>query len=633
MKRKLIEGTIQGNEKGYGFLIPFDTELEDFFIPHGELRGAMHKDTVLCEATSEKGERTVARVLKIIERGLYEIVGTYTSSRSGGFVKPDDKKYFSDIFIPSGKGVKAKTGDKVVCKIYAFPHGKCPEGLIKEILGKRFTRLAELKSIEKAYGLENVYPKKAQTYANYLKAPTEQDLVDRCDYRNLLTMTIDGEDSRDFDDAVSIEKHKDGSYLLGVHIADVTHYVKEGCPIDVEAYKRGTSVYFPESVIPMLPERLCNDLCSLTSGVDRLTLSCIISIDKKGRVYDFCLKKSVINSKARLTYNKVQAIIDGDKKLIKEYSNVASSVFLMNELTDVLISCREKNGYVNLDVKESLVSVDQKGQISVTATPIDKAHRIIEEFMILANVCIATFAYENKIPFIYRVHERPDQAKYEFFLSFLAGLGLNVKYNENLSTVDYQNILDNAVNHPAFNVINRVMLRSMQKAKYSDLCKQHFGLGEEYYCHFTSPIRRYPDLYVHRILKDFLANGKDFVFKKYSSVASAVALKSSQNERNAMEAERAVDDYYKVLYISSFLGEQFEGVISGVTSFGIFVELANGIEGLVKIESLEGGQYSFDDRRFVLSDGVHKYKLGESVTIVVAGVDMAEKRAEFTLVC
>ena len=214
MKRKLIEGTIQGNEKGYGFLIPFDTELEDFFIPHGELRGAMHKDTVLCEATSEKGERTVARVLKIIERGLYEIVGTYTSSRSGGFVKPDDKKYFSDIFIPSGKGVRAKTGDKVVCKIYAFPHGKCPEGLIKEILGKRFTRLAELKSIEKAYGLENVYPKKAQTYANDLKAPTERDLVDRCDYRNLLTMTIDGEDSRDFDDAVSIEKHKDGSYLL-----------------------------------------------------------------------------------------------------------------------------------------------------------------------------------------------------------------------------------------------------------------------------------------------------------------------------------------------------------------------------------------------------------------------------------
>ena len=631
MKRQVIEGIIQGNERGYAFLLPIDTDYEDFFIPHGELKGALHKDRVLAEATYGKGERTTARVLKIIERGCSEIVGTYFSSRHGGFVVADDKKFSTDVFVPFGKGLRANSGDKVVCKIIAYPHRKNPEGLVKEILGRQFSRNAELKSIQRTYSLEDSFPNKVLKQVDLLTTPTTTDFENRQDFRKECIFTIDGDDSRDFDDAVSIAKYQDG-YRLGVHIADVSHYVKQGDVIDMEAYKRGTSVYFPESVIPMLPEKLCNDICSLKQGEDRLTLSCLIDLDLQGNVKDYKICESIICSKARTTYFEIQKLIDGDKQVLEKYQEIKDSVLLMSELADVLIKKRELQGYVNLDVKESKITVDNKGMISVDSTSSDKAHKLIEEFMILANVCVAKKMFDLQIPCAYRVHERPDEQKYRGFLEFLKGLGVNVNYKEKLTTKDYQKILLRAENLSSYSIINRVMLRSMQKAKYHPNPEWHFGLGETFYCHFTSPIRRYPDLFVHRVLKDCLRYGQTFVYKKYQSILSSVCANSSQAERNAMEAERAIDDYYKILYISDYVGNSFEGVVSGVTSFGLFVELPNGIEGFVKMETLKGKYFTYDAKNYLLSDGKTKYKLGQLVKVTVAGVDVVGRRADFLIV-
>ena len=631
MQRKVITGKIQGNERGYAFLIPEDEKLNDYFIPHSDLRGAMHGDTVLCEETSGTGLRTTARVLKVLERGIDRLVGTYFSTRNGGFVVPDERKYYNDIFIPQNQNGKAKSGDKVCCRILCYPKNKNPEGLIFKILGRQFTFQAELKSIEYTYKCPEKFPKLVLEEATNLVE--EIDLKGRKDFRNLTTFTIDGEDARDFDDAVSIEKLNDGKYLLGVHIADVSHYVKFFGEIDKEAFNRATSIYFPEKVIPMLPERLCNDLCSLVEGKDRLTLSCMMKIDGKGNVIDSEITPSVINSKARLTYTKVQKILDGDKKLKREYSKLVNDILLMNELCDILIKKREKNGSIDLDVKESSITVDENNNIIVSASlGRDKSHRIIEEFMILANVTVAEFMFFLDKPFIYRVHEKPTEERLEKFYAFITQLGIKFKRaKDNVYPKDFQLILNNCNNSPVFPIVNRVMLRSMQKAKYSPDNLGHFGLSEKNYCHFTSPIRRYPDLTIHRIIKDFLS-GKQDLEEKYSNFVEEASKQSSLKERNAQEAEKAVDDYYKIMYISNYVGEEFSAVVSGVTNFGVFCELENGIEGLCKLETLKGKRYTFDEKTFSLSNGKETYKLGQSVKIKVAGVDFAQKKAEFLIV-
>ena len=427
MARKTIEGKLQGNERGYAFLIPTDTELEDFFIPHSDLRGAMHGDIVLAEPTRGEGERTTARVLKILERGITELVGTYFSHKTGGFVCPDDKKYYNDVYVPFGKGVRAKSGDKVVVKILSYPKRQNPEGIITKVLGRQFDKNTELKCILYSYNLPEKFPKDVlETVKNY-KAFDGNNLGERKDFRNLITMTIDGEDARDFDDAISIEKLKNGDVKLGVHIADVTHYVKQGDAVDKEAFNRATSVYFPEKVIPMLPERLCNDLCSLVENQDRPTLSCVMTIDKKGKVKDYEIAPSVINSNARMTYTNVQKILDGDEKIIKKYKHIEKEIRLMDKLADILINKRDENGSVDLDVKESTIIVDKKGEIFVSATKRDKAHRIIEEFMILTNCTIAEYMYYLEKPFVYRVHGEPTQEKLDNFYDFLQWIGINVK--------------------------------------------------------------------------------------------------------------------------------------------------------------------------------------------------------------
>ncbi len=632
MVRNIIEGKLQGNERGYAFLIPFEGE-EDYFIPHSDLRGAMHGDTVLCETTSGSGTRTTARVLKIIERGITELVGTYFSSKGNGFVVPDERKYYNDIFIPLGKGIKAKAGDKVVCKILSYPKKKNPEGIVTKVLGRQFDKKAELNSIVYNYKLPEKFKINTLKEAEEVAKPiTINDIKDRKDFRSLLTMTIDGEDARDFDDAVSIEKLKNGNYKLGVHIADVSNYVHSGGALDKEAFERGTSVYFPEKVIPMLPEKLCNDICSLKQGEERLTLSCLMIIDKNGNVTDYEICPSVIKSTARLTYTEVQKIIDGDKKTRQKHKNLVTVLNLMDNLADILIKKREEDGSIDLDVKESSIIVDKNGEITVMPAPRDKAHKIIEEFMILANVTVAEYMFYLEQPFIYRVHESPSQEKLENFYAFCKGVGINVKRKKDaVYSKDFQKILFETKDTDAYTLINRVMLRSMQKAKYSPIDIGHFGLSKKHYCHFTSPIRRYPDLVVHRIIKDFLSGRTDTI-KKYGEFIFDASVQSSEKERNATEAERAVDEYYKLLFISGYVGEDFEGIVSGVTSYGIFVELTCGVEGLVKLHSISGKRFFYDEKNYTLSNGRLLFKLGQKVKIKVAGINYGERRAEFVLV-
>jgi len=631
--KEIIEGKIQGNERGYAFLIPTEDLGEDFFIPHSDLRGAMHGDIVIAERTRGEGARTTARVLKVIERGITELVGTYFNCKSGGFVTPDERKYYNDIFIPFGKGVRAKSGDKVVCKILSYPKKMNPEGIVTKILGRQFEKKAELKSILFNYKLPEKFPSAVISEAEKVATPvTKKQFENRKDFTNITTITIDGQDAKDFDDAVSIERVGD-KYRLGVHIADVSHYVSVGGEIDKEAFERATSVYFPESVIPMLPEKLCNDVCSLREGVERLTLSCVMLVDKVGNVTDYEITPSVIKSSARTTYDQVQKIIDGDEETINEFQPIVENVLLMSELADILIKKRDEEGSIDLDVKESAISVNKHGDIIVTSTKRDKAHRLIEEFMILANVTVAEYMFYLDKPFIYRVHEKPSPEKLENFYDFLKGLGINAKRRKDqIFSKDFQTVLKNADGTPVYTVINRVMLRSMQKAKYSPEEKGHFGLSKEHYCHFTSPIRRYPDLVVHRIIKDFLKG--ENVEEKYGDFVYDAAEQSSLKERNAIEAERAVDEYYKMLYISDFVGEEFIGVVSGVTGFGVFVELENGIEGLAKIETLKfkGRRPTYDAKSFTLTDGRTTYKLGQTVRIKVAGVNVGERRAEFLII-
>lgn len=630
LDESLIKGTLIGNERGYAFLVPEEGG-EDYFISHTDLYGAQHGDVVLAKKKDETGKRTTARVVKIVERGVKEVVGTFSSCRRGGFVIVDDRKYFSDIFVPYDLSKKAKTGDKVVCKILFYPKGQNPEGEIIEVLGRQFSRVAEVKSIAVANKIETVFMPEVVARAEEVAVPvTEKDIIGRRDFRNDITVTIDGADAKDFDDAICVKKLENGDYLLGVHIADVSHYVRENDILDASAMSRATSVYFPENVIPMLPERLSNDVCSLMPGVDRLTLSCVMRINAKGEVCDNEIVPSVIKSKARLTYDTAYKILCGEtvEGVNKE---IVDMITTAGELADILIAKRTLKGSIDLDVKEAKITVN-KGKVEVGEFDRNKAHKLIEEFMICANETVAEYAYYIGLPFIYRVHENPATDKVESLMEFLRGLGINRRWHvDNVYPKDFQALLTelSTANSPLFGLINRVMLRSMQKAKYMPENLGHFGLASKCYTHFTSPIRRYPDLAIHRILKAFL-RGEE-VFDSYENFVEQASNISNAKERGAELAERAVDDYYKLLYMSDKIGEEYVGIISGVQGFGFFVELKNTVEGIVKIETLSGKDYSFDDKKYTLSSKENCYKLGQEVEIVVVGVDMGNKRAEFML--
>ena len=630
----LIKGTLTGNERGFAFLVPenkADFE-KDFFIPHKNLCGALHGDIVLIEQVYNPQSDDEGRVVKILQRGYKTIVGTFKKDRRAGYLIPDEKRYSTDIYIPLSDCFNIPNGVKAVAKITSYPYGKSPGGEIIEVLGEEDDFFAEELSIIRSYGLHEEFPERVEKEAKRQQARgiTEKDLLGRTDFRDKLIVTIDGEDTRDIDDAISLEK--DGEeYLLGVHIADVSHYVGYRSPLDLEAFERGTSVYFPDRVLPMLPRALSNGICSLNEGEDRLTLSCIMRVNQKGVVTSSEIVEGVIRSTHKMTYNEVTKILENDEEICKKYADVTDMVHLFAELTHILQNMRNKKGNISLDVKEAKILLTEDNEIIIPDYERAFSYQIIEAFMVLANETVAEYMHAMEAPFVYRIHEKPLEEKAVSFRNFAQTLGLKARFSaDDVKPYDYQNLLRSAEGLPIYSVLNRVMLRSMQKARYSPENVGHFGLASSCYCHFTSPIRRYPDLCIHRIIKEIIQGGYGEAIDKYREFVEQAATQSSDRERKATDAERDVDDLYMTMYMSEHIGEEYDAVISGVTSFGLFAELPNTIEGLIPIESLYG-TFTFDPDHFCLIGQDKKYTIGESVRIKVIDVDFYRRRTEFRL--
>ena len=628
----LIHGKVQGNERGFAFLVPFDRETypDDFFIPRKRLHGAWHGDEVLCTKTYGK-EGDEVSVVQILDRGYKTLVGTFRRDRRAGYLIPDEKRFSTEIYIPLSECFNIQSGVKAVAKITSYPQGKAPGGEIIEVLGDADDFFAEELSIIRSYNLREEFPPHVEKEAKKQEKRGLGDISNRKDFRDELIVTIDGADTRDIDDAISLQR-KDGGYLLGVHIADVSHYVEHRSTLDNEAYERGTSVYFPDCVLPMLPRALSNGICSLNENEDRLTLSCIMQIDSKGNVKKSEIVEGVIRSRHKMTYDEVEGILNGNEATTKKYADVKDTVFLFAELTRILQKKREKKGSVTLDIKEAKILFDNQTQ-EITIPDYKRlfSHEIIEAFMVLANETVAQYMHSIQAPFIYRVHEKPSEEKARTFQAFAKTLGLTARFQaDDVKPYDYQNLLKSAEEMPFFPILNRTMLRSMQKARYDVENLGHFGLASSCYCHFTSPIRRYPDLCIHRIIKEILHGGYETAQKRYTDFAENAAKQSSEKERLATEAERDVDDLYKTMYMSERVGETYEAIISGVTAYGLFAELPNTVEGFIPIETLQG-TYAFDEAHFALRSPKETFTLGETLFIKVVGVDFDRRRTEFRL--
>ena len=623
-----FRGTVQGNERGFAFIIPDDKTAHDgdYFVPRRALNGAMNKDIVL--AVHKRGTEDEAYVVKIIERGQKRIVGTFERDKRAGYVLPDDRRFDSDVYVPLSLCMNAKPGDKVVAEITSYPKNAMVGGKIVEILGESGDFYTEELSIIRSYGLIEEFPTEVEKQAEEV-ARQPITLGRRRDLRQLLTVTIDGEDTRDIDDAVSLEIDGE-NYVLGVHIADVSHYVKLNTPLDREAYARGTSVYFPDMVLPMLPKALSNGACSLNEGEDRYAMSCFMVFDGSGKKLGCDICQSLIKSDHRMTYTEVTAILEGDGQLESKYADVAPMLREMEKLCLKLEKRRKAAGSIDLDVKEAHIYVNEKGEIVIPDYERSVSHRMIEQFMVSANESVAEFAFKRKAPFLYRVHEQPSPEKASTFFTFLRDLSVNPAGNvHDLQPKDFQKILNEVDDKPYASVVNRVMLRSMQKARYCEENLGHFGLASGCYCHFTSPIRRYPDLFVHRVLKKLLAGDDAGAKKAYAPIAREAGIDTSERERRADMAERDVDDLYKVVYMQDKIGEEFDAVISGVTNFALFAELPNTIEGIMRLETLPQDSYAFIEEKFMLKGIKHTFKIGDPIRIKVAGCDYGNMRVEF----
>lgn len=628
----LLKGTLTGNERGFAFFTPQDGKRfeNDLFIPRKNLFGALHGDEVLVERVFGRSDDE-GKVVKILSRANKTVVGTFRRDRRSGYLIPDEGRLCTEIYIPLSRCFQIPDGVKAVAKITSYPDGKVPGGEIIEVLGDDDDFFAEELSIIRSYGLKEEFPshveKEAQKQA-YRKI-TDEDLHCRRDFRDLPIVTVDGEDTRDIDDAISVQKVGE-NYLLGVHIADVTHYVSYRSALDAEAFERGTSVYFPDRVLPMLPRALSNGICSLNEGEDRLTLSCLMTVNPKGVVIDSEIVEGVICSTHRMTYTEVTAILNGDKDVSARYADVKDMVFLFKELTEILQSMRQSKGNISLDVKEAKILFDGEN-ITIPDGSREFSHSIIEAFMVLANETVASYMAGIEAPFVYRVHEKPTPEKAAAFREFAKNLGLNARFSaDDVKPYDYQKLLSAAEPLPVYPVLNRVMLRSMQKAKYSPENAGHFGLASECYCHFTSPIRRYPDLCIHRIIKEVINGGYAHAVECYGEFVARAAEQSSERERKATDAERDVDDLYITMYMSEHIGEEYDAVISGVTSFGLFAELNNTIEGFIPTESLYG-TFAFDAEHYRLIGNETTYALGEQIRIKVVDADFYRRRVEFRL--
>ncbi|SHK28002.1 ribonuclease R [Paramaledivibacter caminithermalis] len=641
-RMNLIVGRLQCSQKGFGFVIPDNNKLSDVFIPASDLNGAMHNDRVIAriERKIKNGKRAEGVVIRILDRANKEIVGTFENSKNFGFVVADDKRINFDVFIPKSEVNGAKDGYKVVVQITKWPEARRnPEGKIVEVLGHKNDVGSDILSIIRKYKLPEKFPKKVLREAdNIPDKVSEDEIARRRDLRHMNIVTIDGADAKDLDDAVSVEKLPNGNYRLGVYIADVTYYVKEGSPLDKEALKRGTSVYLVDRVIPMLPKKLSNGICSLNPGVDRLTMSVFMEIDNSGKVVNHEIFEGVIKTKERMTYTEVSDILEKeDPKLIERYDYLVEDFKLMEELALILSKSKNRRGSIDFDFPESKIILDDDGRpIDIRKAERRIANRIIEEFMIVCNETIAQHMYWLKIPFVYRVHEIPDSEKIANFNKFIHNFGYHLKgSSEEVHPKALQDLLRKIEGKKEEHIISTLMLRSLKQARYSPENLGHFGLASNYYCHFTSPIRRYPDLQIHRIIREML-NGKlnQNRISKLKGIVANSADRSSERERVAVEAERETEDLKKAEYMSYHIGEEFDGIISSVVSFGMFVELENTIEGLVRISTLVDDYYIFDEENHLFrGERTNRtFRIGDEVRIKVYGVDIAQREVDFILI-
>ena len=632
-----IIGRFISHKDGYGF-IEVEGSDEDYFVSRDNTGFAMQDDTVAAVLTfGAPGKRQEARVIRIIAHGFSDVVGTYEKSSGFGFVVADSNKLDRDIFIPAGKDMGAVTGHKVVCHIEDYgDDSHKPEGIITEIIGHKNDPGVDILSIVRGFGIEPEFPNKVLKQATTVAKPvSEADMAGRNDLRELPIVTIDGEDTKDIDDGVSLVMDGE-NYVLGVHIADVTNYVQESSALDVEALKRGTSVYLADRVIPMLPHTLSNGMCSLNEGEDRLALSCIMTFNPKGELMDHEICESVIHSKHRMTYTNVYAIMTGDEEIRGQYADVSEMIDKMYELSKILRTKRKKRGSIDFDFPETHIIIDENGKV-VGLAPYERndAHKLIEDFMLAANETVAEHFSLMESPFVYRVHGAPDPEKMQTLARFLGACGYSLKGNkDSIHPKEIQKMLESLAGHEDEAVITKMTLRSMQQARYDTECKGHFGLAAQYYCHFTSPIRRYPDLQIHRIIKDHLRGRmNERKISHYESILPQVALETSKLERRAEECEREVDKLKMVQFMKEFIGQQFEGTISSVTGWGMYVELENTVEGLVHVSTLYDDHYDFIEENLTLvgERTGRTFKLGQPVTVILDSVDENARTIDFIL--
>ena len=639
-KLGLFAGEFLGNQKGFGFVRLENSGGNDVFIPAGAVNGAMHKDKVLIRITapSERGKRAEGEVIKILEKAKGNIVGTFELLKGFGFVVCDDRKT-EDIFIPKEKTKGAVTGSKVVVKITKTrENGRSPEGEITEVIGYIDDPGVDILSVIKQFDLPLEFPQEVmEQIENIPLEVLPEETEGREDLRDWVTVTIDGDDSKDFDDAVSLEMTDNGNYRLGVHIADVTHYVTEGSPLDEEALERGTSYYLVDRVIPMLPHKLSNGICSLNPDEDRLTLSCIMEINKHGELVDHKICKSVIHSHCRMTYTKVNNVIEhNDPDQCEEYKEFVPMLHLMNELRVILNEKRKKRGSVNFDFPETKIILDENGKVT-DIKPYERnlATNLIEEFMLVCNETVAEDYYWQSVPFVFRNHECPDEEKIESLKQIIKSFGYYIKGQNEIHPKEIQQLIEKISGTSEEHVISRLVLRSMKQAKYQSENYGHFGLAAQYYCHFTSPIRRYPDLQIHRIIKESM-DGKmtDSRRKRYEKILPAVANRCSVMERLADDAERETDKLKMVEYMSGKIGEEFEGIISGLTSWGIYVELPNTVEGMISVNSMDDDYYTYEEKNLLYrGENTGKvYKMGDNVKVKVLKTDSQLRTIDFGFV-
>ena len=640
----LLVGRIQRSQKGFAFLIPDNPKVADVYIKAGDLNNALHNDRVVIRLYKQivPGKRAEGKVIRILERANNKIVGTYEEGTGFGFVIPDDNRLGADLFVPKKNARGAKHGMKVVAEILEWPEKRRnPEAVIIEVLGKKGDPGIDIISIVRKHDLP-------EDFSNAIKAfvekqdyrITDAEVGKRTDLRSLKMVTIDSEDAKDLDDAVSLESTAKGNYRLGVHIADVGHYVKEGSILDKEALKRGTSVYLVDRVIPMLPRELSNGICSLNAGEDRLSMTCFMDIDNEGKVLDYEILETVIHVDKRMTYTNVNKIItDNDPDTKEEYADFVEMFEQMNNLRKILYQRRLKQGSIDFDFPENKVIVDEKGKpIEIKKRERGDAESLIEEFMLAANNTVATHYHALSTPFIYRIHEEPDTEKITDLKSFLAIFGYYLKGSQNkLYPKSFQEIIEQVKGKKEERIVSTMMLRSMRHARYAIEPLGHFGLSSEYYSHFTSPIRRYPDLAIHRVIKEMIRSNNKIAGKRSSALKESLAgyaERSSLRELVAEEAERESVDLKKVEYMQDYIGEEFDAIVSGVTPFGIFVELENLIEGLVHISTMDKDYYIFDEKMLALigERTKERFTIGDPVRIKVVRTSIDDKQIDMELI-